>query len=117
MSESMSFQWYSWIRPFVLINQFLGPHLREQQHVLDTGLAGQEHAKPVDAESDAGGGWHTVFQGTKKVVVDKHGFIIATLHQLQLSLEALPLFQRVVELAIGIGDFFPMDDQFKTFYK
>jgi hypothetical protein len=36
--------------------------LREQNHVADAFLAGQPHAKPVNADADAAGGRHVVFE-------------------------------------------------------
>jgi len=35
-------------------------HLREEDHLFDRAVVGQEHDKPVDADADAAGRGHTV---------------------------------------------------------
>ena len=45
----------------------------------------------------------------QKVMVDEHGLIVATLHKLYLLFKALALFQRIVQLTIGIGDLLTID--------
>jgi cyclophilin family peptidyl-prolyl cis-trans isomerase/HEAT repeat protein len=85
--------------------ELLRPHLREQQHLLDRGIVGEQHHQAVQADADATGGRHAVLQRAQEVLVDEHGFVIAALLQFQLLLEALALIDRVVQLAVRIGQF------------
>ena len=96
------------VRPLV---EHLGAHLREEEHFLDGRLVGQHHDQSVDADADAAGGRHAVFQGTQKVLVNEHGFIVAAFAELQLVFEPLALVVGIVELAVRIRHFGAVDHQ------
>ncbi len=94
--------------------KLLGFHLREEEDFLYAGLTGEEHGEAVDADAEAGGGWHAVFEGAEEVVVDEHGFVVASLAEAELLFEALALVEGIVELGVGVGDFFAVDNEFES---
>src|SRR5256885_11073054 len=68
--------------PWVLLFAAQG---REQDHVADAGAVGQQHHQAVDADAAAACGGHAVLEGTNEVVVEVHGFVVATVLGLDLG--------------------------------
>ena len=77
-------------------SHFLRFHLREQQYILYRRAISQDHTKPIDSDTHSRGRGHTVFQGTHKVVINKHGFIIPSFLKCQLIFETIQLINRVI---------------------
>jgi len=82
--------------------------LWEQDHVADAFLAEEHHAQAVYAQAHAAGGGHAVFEGDQKI------FIELLLLAARLVLEALALFERVVLLRVGRGNFLAVDATFEN---
>ena len=61
----------------------------------------------VDADADAAGGGHAVFEGFDEIVVD-----LLLLLAAGLVFEALALDVGIVELGVAGGDFLAVDDEF-----
>jgi hypothetical protein len=51
------------------VNLSLRLQLREQNHVADAFLAEEHHAQAVNADADAAGGRHAVFERDEKILV------------------------------------------------
>ena len=88
--------------------------MREEENLLNRGLARHEHDQTVDADTDTAGGGHAILQGTQEILVDEHRFVVALLAQAHLFDETLFLIYRVVQLRIGIGQFLTVDHQLET---
>ncbi len=78
--------------------------LREQDHVADRVLIGQQHGQSIDAQPHAAGRRHAVLERDQEVGVERLGLLVAGGACAQLLLEALPLHARVVQLGEGIGE-------------
>src|SRR5262245_58998917 len=65
-----------------LVSCLFGPHLREQQYILDAVLTRKQHGDTIDAKTYTRCGRHAIFQGPEKVMIDEHGLVIAPFHQL-----------------------------------
>lgn len=68
-----------------------GLHCGEEQNVPDGGGIGQEHDDPVDAETDAAGGGHSVFECSDEVFINGHCLIVAFCFFLRLLFETRTL--------------------------
>ena len=91
-----------------------GTHLREEEDILDRGLAGHEHRQSVDADTHTRAGRHTVFEGADKIHVDEHRLVIAFLRETQLLLETLQLIDRVVQLRVGVAQLLAVYEELET---
>src|SRR5215213_1671256 len=76
----------------------LGTQGGKENHVADAGRAGQEHEQPVDANADAAGGRHAVFERAQVVLVHPARLLVALGPQPRLRLEAAALVDGVVQL-------------------
>ena len=92
----------------------LGPHRREQQHLLDVVDVGEEHRHPVDAHAPASRRGKTVFQGRDERLVDGHRLVVSAGLGRGLLLEPKPLRRRVVELGVGVADLAAVDKQLEA---
>ena len=98
---------YGGIGRFVIsFLNFLGAHLREEENFLYGGLSGHEHDEPVHTYSHTRCGRHAVFESPDKVIVDEHGFVVSFFGEAELFFETQPLVDGVVELGVGISEFF-----------
>ena len=59
----------------------------------------------VDADAQSRRGGHSVFQRAQKILVQRHGLLIAALAQFKLILKTLALINRVVQLRKAVRDF------------
>ena len=91
--------------------ELLRTHGREEQHVLDSVVARHEHGEAVDADADARGGRHAVFERAHKVIVDVHRLVVALGLEGGLLLEALELVDRVVQLGVGVRQLLAGDEE------
>src|SRR6201989_3686650 len=82
----------------------LSPHRREEEDFPQGFGAGEHHHQAVDAEADAAGRRHSLFERLDEGLVEGLGLFVAALALGDLFLEAAPLLVGVVELAEGIGD-------------
>ena len=96
------------------LETLLGLHVREQQHVADGSLVGEQHDHAVDTDADATRGRHTVLEGTHVILVVLHGLIVAAGLLGHLGSEALGLVDRVVELGERVRVLVTGDDQLKA---
>ena len=76
-----------------------GLHCGEEQNVPDGGGIGQEHDDPVDAETYAAGGGHSVFECSNEVFINGHCLIVAFCFFLRLLFETRTLVDGVIQLA------------------
>ena len=81
------------------------PQLREQDHIADAITARQHHHEAVDANADAPGGWHAVFQGEEEILIDLLHFFAG------LVLEPGALHHGIVQFGISLTDLYTVDDQ------
>ena len=91
--------------------------MREEEYILNGYLAGKQHGQALYAKAYACRRRHAILQCTEKIIIDKHGFFIATLHVLYLLFKALALLYGGVELAVGIGYFLAIDYKLKALYE
>src|SRR5690606_4496655 len=102
---------------FFLASHFFRSHLREQEYILDRNMSGKKHTESIDTNTDTSSWRHTIFQCAQEIVIDKHGFIVATLHQLYLIFKALALVDWVIQLGVSVCYFFTIDHEFKSFHQ
>ena len=88
--------------------------MREQQHVADGSLVGEQHDHAVDTDADAARGRHTVLEGAHVILVVLHGLVVAAGLLGHLGSEALGLIDRVVELGERVRVLVAGDDQLKA---
>ena len=89
--------------------------MREEENLLNRGLARHEHDQTVDADTDAASGGHAILQGTQEILIDEHRFVVALLAQAHLFDETLFLIYRVVQFRISVSQFLTVDHQLETF--
>ena len=89
--------------------------MRKEQHFLNGTVVGHQHHQTVDTNPNPGGGGHAVFECAQEILIDKHGFVIAFFAQGELGFEAFALVDGVVQLGVGVGQFFAVDHEFKPF--
>src|SRR5450759_3258237 len=65
--------------------------------------AGGDHGEPVDADADASGRRHAVFEGCQEILVRRLRFLVAGRPLAGPRLEAGPLVDRVYQLGKGVG--------------
>lgn len=92
-----------------------GLHCGEKQNVPDGGGIGQEHDDPVDAETDAAGGWHSVFKCSDEVFINGHCLIVAFCFFLRLLFETRTLVDGVVQLAESVAILCAGNEKLKAF--
>ena len=97
-----------------LRHALFGLHLREEQHLLNEGLARHEHHQTVDADADTRGGRHTVLKGAQEVLVDDHSLVVSLVGQSHLLNETLLLIDGVVQLAVGVCQLLTVHHQLET---
>ena len=88
--------------------------MREQQHVADGSLVGEQHDHAVDADADAARRRHTVLEGAHVVLVVLHGLVVTAGLLGHLSGKALGLVDRVVELGERVGVLVTGNNQLKA---
>src|SRR5437867_3600801 len=74
------------------------PQLREEDHLADRRLVGQEHGQSVDPDAQATGRRHAVLERDQEVLVERVRLLVAGPPGRGLLLEARPLVARVVQL-------------------
>lgn len=90
-------------------------HCGEKQNVPDGGGIGQEHDNPVDAETDAAGGGHSVFECSDEVFINGHCLIVAFCFFLRLLFETRTLVDGVVQLAESVAILCAGNEKLKAF--
>src|SRR5437016_2135331 len=83
---------------------FFRTELREEDHVANGRLVGQQHDEPVNADPIAGGGRHAVVERAQEVLIQALGRQVSLGPLGHLRLEASALVQGVVQLREGVGD-------------
>ena len=73
-----------------------GSHVGEEQYLLYAVLIGHNHRKPVNTYPDSCCRWHTILQGSEKILVGHHGLGISSFSQLNLCLKTGTLVVGVV---------------------
>lgn len=81
-------------------------HGREQQHLLNVALVGEEHGKSVNAKTKATRWRKTVLESSHKGIVHDHGFVVALLALRSLFDETLVLHNGIVQLCVGVGELY-----------
>src|ERR1700704_2391945 len=76
----------------------LRPHVWEQDDIANARTVGQEHHQPVDADAQAAGGRHAVFERADVVGVVVHGLLVTRFLHARLLEEARRLVLGIVEL-------------------
>src|SRR6266571_2538030 len=89
----------------------LGPQHREQNHVTNIRLIGEDHRQPVHAEPHATRGGHAVLQSPEKIFVELLRFDVAGGAQRRLLLEAAALLVGVIQLAERVGQLAVLHEQ------
>ena len=92
----------------------LGSQRREEDHLFDVVHAGEQHDEAVDADTEPSGRRHAVLEGAQVVLVDAAAFEVAGVACGLLLLEALPLLDRIVELAVAVGVLVAVDEQLEA---
>ena len=82
----------SGLSPFAGIASVARTHVGEEDDIADALHAGEHHDEAVDADADASGRRHSIFEGGEEIVVELLGFAAA------LVLEAFALDVGVVQL-------------------
>jgi hypothetical protein len=77
--------------------------LWEENHIADALLPEEHDAEAIDADADAAGGGHSVFEGGEKI------FVQLLLFAAGLFLEAFALFDGVVLFSVRGGNFLAVD--------
>lgn len=78
---------------------------REEDHVTDRSLSGQQHDKPIDADADSGGRRHAVFERSHVVPIRFRNLLIPAGSFGDLRFEARPLIVGIVEFGEGVRNF------------
>src|SRR5678816_1282443 len=81
----------------------LGPQMREQQHVADRRLVGEQHDNAVDADTEARGRRHAVFERANIVRVEEHRLLVSGVLARRLLPKPRRLVVRIVELGETVG--------------
>src|SRR5438034_1053412 len=76
--------------------------MREQDHLADRRLIGEEHDEAVDANAFTRCRRHAVFERANVILVEPLRLLVAARPLLFLLLEALALLRGIVELGIGV---------------
>jgi len=92
------------------------PHVREEDHLADRSLVGQQHGQPVNADTQATGGRHAVHKSQDVVLVHRMGFLVASLGTQPLLFKSLALRQRIIQLRIGVAHLQPTNENLKTLH-
>ena len=82
----------------VLSREFLGLHLWEEEHFLDSGVASEQHHQAVYTDADARSRGHAILERAEEVLVDEHCFVVTLVSQAHLFDETLFLVDGVVQL-------------------
>ena len=82
----------------VFCREFFGFHLGEEEHLLDGGVAREEHHQAVNTDADARCGRHTILECAEEVLVNEHRFIVTLVCQTHLFEETFFLVDGVIEL-------------------
>ncbi len=83
----------------------------KEDHIADRLDSGEQHHQPIEADAEPTGGWQAVLERAHVVVVDRLGLLVSARLELSLGGEPLRLVDRVVELAVGVRELAPGDDQ------
>src|SRR5438270_7231723 len=79
-------------------------HEREEDHVAEVLLPGEQRGEAVDPHAEAGDRRHAVLHGDEVVLLHDHGLLVTLGARLRLVLEAAALIDRVDELAVRVHD-------------
>src|ERR687898_903974 len=93
---------------------FLRTQLRKEHHITDRSLIGEAHGETVNTDALSRRRRHSVFQGPKEILIDYVRFLVTGGALCRLSLEALPLIQRVVQLRKRIGNLPPRNVELES---
>src|SRR3954466_14924610 len=91
------------------------PHQREQDHVANRRTVRQQHDEPIDPDPLPARGRKAVLESPDVILVHGMRLVIAAGAAGELSLEATPLFSRIVQFAERVCDLEPADVQLETF--
>ena len=91
-----------------------GRSVGEEDDVADRLDAGQHHHQPVDPDAEAAGRRHAVLERPQVVLVDRPPLGVTGVTGSLLLLEALALLDRVVELAVAVGQLAGVGEQLEA---
>src|SRR5690606_36554898 len=63
----------------------------------------------------SGRGWHTVFEGPQKILIQSNRLFVSALTQLQLFLKTLALIYRIVKLREGVAILLAITNRLEAF--
>eukprot|EP00043_Microstomoeca_roanoka_P005695 m.57371 g.57371 ORF g.57371 m.57371 type:complete len:452 (-) comp13076_c0_seq1:1275-2630(-) len=92
----------------------LGLHGREQEHLLDVVVIGEEHGHAIQSHAPTSCGWKTVLKGLDKHLVYNLSLLITHGLVLGLLLEALALNLWVVQLCVSIAHLLSAHKELET---
>src|SRR5438552_13558143 len=92
----------------------LRTQVREQDHLANRRLIGEEHDEAVDADAFTRRRRHAVFESADVVLVEPLRLLVAARPLLLLLLETLPLLRRIVELGIGVRKLATSDEELEA---
>ena len=87
--------------------------MRKENDFPDRGFLSQKHDEPVNADPQAPGRRHAVFERGQKILVQRLERAVFAFC-LQLRPQTLPLFDRIVQFRITVRDLHAPDIEFKT---
>ena len=90
-----------------------GLHLREEDHIADGFLAGQQHREPIDADAETCSGGHTVFQCAEEIFIKRLYLFDSAGAVSHLFFEPGSLIERIVQLAERIAELLSVADRFE----
>ena len=88
--------------------------MREQQHVADRGLVGEQHHHAVDADAEPGGRRQAVLQRAHVVRVVEHRFLVAGALARHLLAEPGGLVVGIVQLGESVRQLAPADEELEA---
>src|SRR2546425_297745 len=95
----------------------LGPEMGEQEALADRRRAGEEHHGTVDADPFPRRRRHAVLERADVVLVEPVRLGVAAREELPLLAEAGELVDRVVQLAVRVGQLAPPDEELEPVHE
>src|SRR5439155_1297197 len=95
----------------------LGPEMREQNDLADRRRVGEEHHETVDADPFTRRRRHAVLERADVVLVEPVRLGVAAREELPLLAEAGELVDRVVQLAVRVGQLAPPDEELEPVHE
>ena len=89
----------------------------KQDHLTDGRLVGEEHRQPVDADPLPRRRRHAELERADIVLVEPVRLVVAPRRELRLLAEARKLVDRIVELAVGVGQLALPDEELEAVHQ